>query len=63
MENNQTGIIVRFLYPTPNTLMLPSLLYKKSGLKSWTTPNIIVNNMMAINGILFLANVLNIILI
>ncbi len=40
--------------------MLPSLLYKKSGFKNWTNPNMTINKMIDTNGILFLANDLNI---
>lgn len=31
IENNHNGNIVLFLYPTPNSLIEPSLLYKNAG--------------------------------
>ena len=31
IDNNQIGNIVLFLYAMPNSLMLPSLLYKNAG--------------------------------
>ena len=32
MDNNHKGNIVLFLYPTPNSRILPSVLYKNDGL-------------------------------
>ena len=43
MDNSQIGNIVLFLYPIPNSLILPSLLNKKAGFIYWIAPNIIKN--------------------
>lgn len=37
-EYNHMGNMVLFLYPTPNTRKLPSVLYKKAGFMYWVTP-------------------------
>jgi hypothetical protein len=53
IASNQTGIIVLFLYPTPNSLKLPSLLYKKAGLMYCIREKITKNTRIATNVILF----------
>ena len=43
-DNNQIGIIVLFLYPIPNSRILPLVLYKHKGLYICIIPKIIINN-------------------
>ena len=43
MDSNQIGKIVLFLYPIPNSLILPSLLYRKDGLVNTIIPNKNIN--------------------
>ena len=45
---NQIGKIVLFLYPTPNSRILPSFLNRKSGLVQKVIPNKIENIIMEI---------------
>ncbi len=42
-ESSHTGKTVLFLYPTPNSLMLPSALYKNDGFQYWIVPNVKAN--------------------
>ena len=42
IENNHTGNIVLFLYPTPNSRMLLSVLYKNVGFKNWVNEKMII---------------------
>ena len=42
-DNNQIGRIVLFLKPIPNSLMLPSVLYKKDGFSNCMEENITTN--------------------
>ena len=63
IENNQTGKIVLFLYPTPNSLREPSLLYKNPGFSICTTIKIVKNIIIATKVTLFLINDLNIYII
>ena len=63
IENNHNGNIVLFLYPTPNSLIEPSLLYKNAGCKMYIVPKIIKNIIIDTKVVLFLANVLNIYII
>jgi hypothetical protein len=44
MDNNQKGIMVLFLYPTPKSLKLPSGLNKNKGLIKNIALKIIINN-------------------
>lgn len=60
IENNHNGNIVLFLYPIPNSLIEPSLLYKKLGFIIWTKPKINKNKMIDTKVVLFFVNVLNI---
>jgi hypothetical protein len=60
IDNNHTGNIVLFLYPTPNSLIEPSILYKKDGLIICIILKIIRNIIIDTKGVLFLAKVLNI---
>lgn len=60
IESSHNGNIVLFLYPIPNSLMEPSLLYKKLGFIIWIKPKINKNKMIDTKVVLFLVNVLNI---
>ena len=60
IDNNHTGNIVLFLYPTPNSLKEPSILYKNDGFIICIVIKIIKNNIIATKGVLFLAKCLNI---
>lgn len=53
IDNNQIGIIVLFLYPTPNKRMLPSKLYNISGLTSCMDVNTNIKIRMAVKATLF----------
>jgi len=46
MEQSQRGIIVLFLYPTPNSRTLPSRLNKKMGLIKNNTIKIMQNKII-----------------
>jgi hypothetical protein len=60
MENSHNGNIVVFLYPTPNSLNEWSRLYKNAGFIICIKTKMNKNRIMDTNGLLFLANVLNI---
>ena len=48
MDNNHNGKIVLFLYPIPNSLIEPSVLYKKFGFINCMHPKIIKNKIIVI---------------
>lgn len=56
MEKSHIGIIVLFLYPTPNSRILLSILYKKCGLIIGTNENITIKIIMDTKVLLFLIN-------
>ena len=60
IDNNHNGNIVLFLYPTPNSLIEQSILYKKDGFIICIVVKIIRNIIIDTRGVLFLANLLNI---
>ena len=63
IENSHKGHIVLFLYPTPKSLIVPSLLYKNAGCNTYIDPKIIKNIIIDTKVVLFLVNVLNIYII
>ena len=60
IDNSQIGKIVLFLYPTPNSLKLPSGLYKNTGFIVCTIQKIITNKTIAATVTFSAINCLNI---